>query len=81
MRFIIAAVMLFILVFASAFSSAAVNEHPQMPATGEQSTNLSCQNQEVVTQNVPTITFAGPKMGWQQVPGEKKTVICRDADR
>ena len=65
--------LLFVLLFTSAFSFAAVTQSPIVP---DQLAKVDCPNPEVITETTTVTFFGGPKLGWQKVPVEREKVVC-----
>ena len=76
MRLIFTMSLLFVLLFASAFSYAGMYESSQSPAMANQLSMASCPNPEVVTETNTVTFFGGPKLGWQKVPVQRERIIC-----
>ncbi len=74
MKLIFTMSMLFVLLFTSAFSYAAVI---QSPVVADNLAKVSCPNPEVITETATVTFFGGPKLGWQKVPVEREKVICQ----
>ena len=76
MRLIFAVSLLFVLLFASAFSYAGMYESSQSQGVANQLAMVSCSNPEVVTETTTVTFFGGPKLGWQKVPVEREKIVC-----
>jgi hypothetical protein len=68
--------LLFVLLFASAFSYAGMYESSQSQGVTTQLAMVSCSNPEVVTETTTVTFFGGPKLGWQKVPVEREKIVC-----
>ena len=76
MRLIFTMSLLFVMLFASAFSYAGMYESSQTPVAANQLAMASCAHPEFVTE-ISTVTFfGGPKLGWQKVPVEREKITC-----
>ncbi len=76
MRLIFALSLLFVLLFASAFSYAAMCGSCQSSNPANQLAMASCAHPELVTETSTVTFFGGPKLGWQKVPVEREKIIC-----
>ncbi len=76
MRLIFTMSLLFVLLFASAFSYAGMYESSQSSDLANQLAMASCLNPIVVTEASTVTYFGGPKLGWQKVPVEREKIVC-----
>ena len=76
MRLIFTLSLLFVMLFASAFSYAGMYASSQSQGVATQLAMDSCAKPEVVTETTTVTFFGGPKLGWQKVPVEREKIIC-----
>jgi hypothetical protein len=57
--------LLVVMLFVSGSAFAAINQP-----------DPSCQNPQIITHTTYSRVFAGPKVGWLNVPAQEETVVC-----
>jgi len=70
MRSIIAISLFVVMLFVSGLALAAVDQ----PCT---SCKVSCPNCQITTNTASHRVFAGPKLGWINIPAEETTLLCQ----